>query len=183
MNAFYFWFIVLTLPATAKCVRRFLTEPEVARAVQLLEDGATVQRVAQRFGVSVSVVSRLWSRFRETGLCSRRPGQGRQRATTQQEDRYLQQMARRNRYSTAPGLRNDFVEATNVRISESTVRNRLHEGGLRSRIPARCPQLTARHRADRLSSPGSTRPGSCAIGGLYSSQMKAGSTFQHVTDL
>ena len=43
-------------------VRRHLDPTDVARAVQLLEDGERVQVVARRFGVSPSVVSRLWTR-------------------------------------------------------------------------------------------------------------------------
>jgi len=142
--------IVLSLSGTNNCARRHLNEAEVARAVQLLEDGATVRTVAQRIGVSPSVISRLWTRYRETGCYSRRPGQGRNRVTTAREDRFLWLSARRNRMSTARALQNDFSRATNLRISDQTVRNRLHERGLRSRIPARGPQLTVQHRVQRL---------------------------------
>ena len=41
-------------------VGRYLNEPEVVRAVQMLEDGATQRTVAERLGVSCSVVARLW---------------------------------------------------------------------------------------------------------------------------
>ncbi len=51
---------------------RYLNEPEVPRAVQMLEDGAIQRSVAERLGASRSVVARLWIPFKET----RRPGQG-----------------------------------------------------------------------------------------------------------
>ncbi len=38
-------------------------------------------------------------------------------------------------YSTARTLQNDFQQATNARVSAQTVRNRLHEYGLRSSRP------------------------------------------------
>ncbi|KAI3363589.1 hypothetical protein L3Q82_001186 [Scortum barcoo] len=60
-----------------------------------------MQAVARRFAVSVSVVSRAWRRYQETGQYIRRRGGGRRRATTQQQDRYLRLCARRNRRSTA----------------------------------------------------------------------------------
>ncbi|KAL0148043.1 hypothetical protein M9458_056658 [Cirrhinus mrigala] len=58
-----------------------------------------MRAVARRFAVSVSVVSRAWRRYQETGQCIRRRGGGRRRATTQQQDRYLCLCAKRSRRS------------------------------------------------------------------------------------
>ncbi|KAL0152830.1 hypothetical protein M9458_051870 [Cirrhinus mrigala] len=67
-------------------MRRSLQPTQVAQVVQLMQDGTSMRAVARRFAVSVSVVSRAWRRYQETGQYIRRRGGGRRRATTQQRD-------------------------------------------------------------------------------------------------
>ncbi|GFU85509.1 HTH_Tnp_Tc3_2 domain-containing protein [Trichonephila clavipes] len=81
--------------------RNHLTDLEAWRVVGKLEGDQTQAEVAQAIGVSQSVISRIWNRFLETGSAGRRPRQGRRRATTPNEDRYLVLTARRHRNMNA----------------------------------------------------------------------------------
>ncbi|GFW19627.1 transposable element Tcb1 transposase [Trichonephila clavipes] len=94
------------------------------------------------------VVGRIWNSFLETGSAGRRPRQGRRRATTPNEDRYLVLTARRHRNMNATLLQ-QHRSATGTTVSTRTVRNRLHGVGLYARRPMVCVRLTSRHRRDR----------------------------------
>ncbi|GFW17004.1 transposable element Tcb2 transposase [Trichonephila clavipes] len=119
------------------------------RVVGRLEGGQTQAEVAQAIGVSQSVISRIWNRFLETESAGRRPRQGRRRARTPNEDRYLVLTARRHRNMKATLLQQHLRSATGTTVSTQTVRNRLHGVGLYSRRPLVCVRLPSRHRPDR----------------------------------
>ncbi|GFW73764.1 transposable element Tc1 transposase [Trichonephila clavipes] len=80
-----------------------------------------------------------------SGSASRRPEQGRRRATTPNKDRYLVLTARRHRNMNAILLQQHLRSATGTMVSTQTVRNRLHSVGLYARRPMVCVRLTSRH--------------------------------------
>ncbi|GFY12783.1 HTH_Tnp_Tc3_2 domain-containing protein [Trichonephila clavipes] len=92
--------------------RSHLTDSEAWRVVGRLEGSQTQAKIAQAIGVSQSVISRIWNSFLETGSAGRRPGQGRRRATTPNEDRYLVLTARRHRNINATLLHQHLRSAT-----------------------------------------------------------------------
>ncbi|GFX57971.1 transposable element Tcb2 transposase [Trichonephila clavipes] len=129
--------------------RSHLTDSEAWRVVGRLEGGQTEVEVAQAIGMSQSMISRIWNRFLETGSAGQRPGQGRRRATTPNEDRYLVLMARIHRNMNATLLQQHLRSATGTTFSTQTVRNQLHGLGLYTHRPMVCVRLTSRHRRDR----------------------------------
>ncbi|GFU51450.1 transposable element Tcb2 transposase [Trichonephila clavipes] len=128
--------------------RSTLTDSEVWRVVGRLEGGQTQAEIAQAIGVSQSVISRIWNCFLETESAGGRPGQGRRRATTPNEDRYLVLTAWRHRNMNATLLQQHLHSATGTMVSTQTVRNRLHGVGLYAHRPKLCIKLTSRHRHD-----------------------------------
>ncbi|GFW79852.1 transposable element Tcb2 transposase [Trichonephila clavipes] len=115
--------------------RSHLIDSEAWRVVGRLEGGQTQAELAQAIEVSQSVISRIWKRFLEIGSAGRIPGQGRRRATTPNEDRYLVLTARRHRNMNATLLQQHLRSATGTRVSTQTVRNRLHGVGLYAHRP------------------------------------------------
>lgn len=127
-----------------------LSEIEVARAVALLEDGRSMRYVANQLHSTPSVICRAWHRYQETGTYSRRIGQGRKRKTTPRDDRYIVISCLRRRTATARELQNLLRNATDVTISDQTVRRRLKEVNMTSRRPVRAPRLSRNHKVSRL---------------------------------
>ncbi|GFW77972.1 transposable element Tcb2 transposase [Trichonephila clavipes] len=94
------------------------------------------------------VVGRIWNRFLETESAGRRPGKGRRRATTPNEDRFLVLTARRHRNMKATLLQH-LRSATGTTVSTQNVRNRFYSVGLYARRPLVRVRQTLRHRPDR----------------------------------
>ena len=83
------------------------------------------------------------------GSVRNRPRSGRPRSTTNREDRYITNMALRQRTTTARRLRDNLRTATGTRVSDQTIRNRLRANNLRCRRQAVRPPLLPRHRTAR----------------------------------
>ncbi|GFY23274.1 transposable element Tcb2 transposase [Trichonephila clavipes] len=115
--------------------RSHLTDSEAWRVVGMLEGGQTEAEVVQAIGMSQSAISRIWNRFLETRSAGRRPGQGRRRATTPNEYRYLVLTAPRHRNMNATLLQQHLRLAAGTTVSTQNVRNRLHGVGLYPRRP------------------------------------------------
>lgn len=130
--------------------RRHMDMETAARAVFLLQEGQSQWSVAMQLGVSRGAIRNVWERFQETGSVARKPGTGRVRSTTAQEDRYLRLTARRERTVTARTLQTRLRQSTGPRVSDQTIWNRLHDDGQCFRVRAIRLKLTRAHRAARL---------------------------------
>lgn len=127
-----------------------ITAAQVAQAVLLTEQGRTQREVALFLNVPRTTLRHALTRYRETGLYSRRPGSGRNRCTTARDDRFIVLTALRDRFLTAVESRRRLQAARGVVVSERTVRRRMQEQNLSARRPVRVPELLRRHRVERL---------------------------------
>ena len=126
-------------------LRRHLSQDEMNRGIGMLHSGLYQRHVANVLGVSQSVISRMWNWFIKTGNVRYLHAGGARTSTNQVQYRFLVVQARRHRFDNATTLRRDIQNATGVRISTQTIRNRLHDAGLRSRRPAIRVPLTRYH--------------------------------------
>lgn len=127
-----------------------LSSEDSARAVALHDVGYSYREVADMLGFTKSSVERAVARFRETGSYGRRPGSGRNRATSALDDRFIRVSVLRDRHTSAVVIRNELQRVRQVAVNEITVRRRLNEVNLRARRPATGPELLRQHRVNRL---------------------------------
>lgn len=130
--------------------RRHLTIEESNQALGMLRSGHTQRSVARQFNVSHSVSGLLWERYLDYGSVAERHRSGRPRKTTDVDDRFIVVTAKRDRFQSAKAVNGQFLAASGIRISDQTVRNRLHTANLDARRPLVRPPLTVRHRRERL---------------------------------
>ena len=115
--------------------RSSLTGKQRWQAISQLDVGKLQIDVAANFGVSQSVVSRLYQRYQQTGEVAEMRGRGRTRATCRADDRHVVMESLRSRNLSAPKLRHDLRNTRSVNVSVQTIRNRLNERGLSARRP------------------------------------------------
>lgn len=94
---------------------RHLSNDECVRASTLLKEGKSMD-IANLLGVIHSPISKRARSFREAGIHHRKRGQGRQRTTSEIDQRFLQQQVLLNRKCTNTELSNQLEERRRVRM-------------------------------------------------------------------
>ncbi|GFX49166.1 HTH_Tnp_Tc3_2 domain-containing protein [Trichonephila clavipes] len=81
---------------------------------------------------------------------TRRPGSGRPRQTSRQEDRHIVRNARVQPTASPAAIKAQVASSIGAPVSSRTIRRRLAEGHFGSRYPLRVLPLTQNHRRLRL---------------------------------
>lgn len=127
-----------------------LSAVQRGRIIALVEQGMSQRQISATLGVSQGVISKTYSRFLELETLNNRPRQSRGKVTTDRQDRFIAQIARRNPTTSHPEIKRQFLEATGVNVSTETVRKRLRAQNLFSRRQLRVPELSRQHKINRL---------------------------------
>lgn len=112
-----------------------LSHNERHQAIGMLRGGMSARRVANTFNVHESTIGRLRTRFEASNDVLDLPRTGRPRVTTARQDRVIRLRHLRDRQRSASHTAAETPGTHNNRISDQTVRRRLHEVNLRARRP------------------------------------------------
>uniref|UniRef100_A0A672Z1Z5 Transposase Tc1-like domain-containing protein n=1 Tax=Sphaeramia orbicularis TaxID=375764 RepID=A0A672Z1Z5_9TELE len=115
------------------------------RAIGMLDAGLTARNVARRLQVHESTISRLRTRFRDTGTTQDRPRSGRPRVTTRNQDRHIRLAHLRDRQLSATR-----TALTGANCSAITIRRHLREKGFKNKKQIQRPRLLQLHKTARL---------------------------------
>lgn len=129
--------------------QRDLLESMSWHIIGCFEFGQTEWSVTDAVRVVKSVIERLRNRLQETGNFRYHSWLGEQRATTATEDRVytVYSSLKQSRHSTQ--LQRQLLLATGLRVSNQTVRNKLHQRGLYALRTMVCIPLISNHSAAR----------------------------------
>ena len=127
-----------------------MSDSDRNRIIGEIRAGIKPSEVALRYNLHRSAVYRLMNKFTQDGDVVDRPRSGRPRVTDAREDRAMLMEHRRNPYRSAAETARATIGHHGRRISDRTVRRRLHAVGLFSRRPLRKPFMMAYHRRFRL---------------------------------
>ncbi|GFW87318.1 transposable element Tcb2 transposase [Trichonephila clavipes] len=115
-----------------------------------MEAGWSAGRVTRQLGCSDCVVRRCWNHWIREMSFIRRPGSGRPRQTSHQEDRHIVRNAHVQPTASSAAIQALVAPSLGYPVSSRTIRRRLAEGHLGSRRLLRVLSLTPTHRRLRL---------------------------------
>jgi transposase len=131
-------YYIFTMPAVSNFNK--------VRIVTLAHSGMPGRQIAAHLGISktgVQAILRNWTQF---GTLDRRPGSGRPRISSGEQDEAVINVVRDSPFTNAV----EAVGVTNFPGSVRTARRRIKTSDLRNHVAARKTKLTPRHREARV---------------------------------
>lgn len=125
--------------------RSQMTEMEKGLAIGLSESMSTIE-IAKKLKRDPRTIQRFLKKYKETGVWTRSEGSGRPRKTSPRDDRAIARAAIQNRRISS----REIISSTGIPVSLSTIRNRLHEVGLKSYWSSKKPWISEKNRSKRL---------------------------------
>jgi transposase len=118
--------------------------------VKYSQKGWSQVKIAKNLKCSRCCVQYTLKRFVETGATNIVKKTGRNRITTERDDRKIERISLKNRKKSSSAVASDFNKDEIHKISSRTVRRRLNEVGLKGRRARKKPWLSADNIKTRL---------------------------------
>lgn len=118
--------------------------------ITLMNENYSHHEIARKLNIPRTTVSHIIKHFLETGSLKPRKRTGRNKCTTDKEDRYIAYVSCKNRRLTAPEITAQFNESRDKGVSVSTVTRRLNQFGLHGRVAVKKPLLRPANKQKRL---------------------------------
>ncbi|GFV71704.1 transposable element Tc1 transposase [Trichonephila clavipes] len=138
------------IPEVSQKEKRPDTSVQNVRIVGLREAGLSYRAVAARVQRNSSTIMRVSKQWTDEGRTARKSVSGSRNVTSAREDRRLVRMAQTDHTAFSRQLAAQWSTATRVSLCALSIRRRLLQRGLRTRIPLYRIPLTQNHRRLRL---------------------------------
>ena len=129
---------------------RDLTKHERSSIVALHDVGFSVAYLSRRFCVHRTTVTRLCNKYVKTGSIDNLPRSGRRRKTSCRQDRCLKRLQQQYPTTVSRSITRLANQQMEVNLSARTVRRRLVNMGLRSRVAKAKPMISEANKRQRL---------------------------------
>lgn len=129
---------------------RELTNADRHVLIALREEGVSVQNIARRLQCCRQTVYRVWARYEQTGDHEKLNRSGRPKKTTPRDDRRLLRTVRLLRFKPVKILAGRWCHDLGRNISNRTVRRRIRDARIFSRISRRKPLISLINRQIRI---------------------------------
>lgn len=120
------------------------------KVVKLHGRGLGYKRIADKLVMKKDSVARIVRKYKKFGTVANLPASGRPKITTPRMDHVIISKIQRNPRLPAPKIKLELREEHNVQISAETIKNRIHEAGLKGRAARKKPFHSKAHIAKRL---------------------------------
>ncbi|KAL3280668.1 hypothetical protein HHI36_003905 [Cryptolaemus montrouzieri] len=96
-----------------------------SRIISLVEEGVRQKDIAATIEVSQGVISKTYARYVELQSLQNKPRRSRRKITSEEQDRFFCQVAKRDPNASTPTHQKQFLEATGISVSVETIPQRL----------------------------------------------------------
>jgi len=118
--------------------------------VTMFDLGKRICEIVRETKCKRSAIRKIISKWRETRTVANIYKTGRARLTNRREDRRIVTMFEKSPKKSAFKASKELEKRIGTRVSETTIRRRLHEAGLKGRKPRKKPLLSIRNIRKRL---------------------------------